>query len=48
MNEAKDAKILDVKLNYNGVIQTRREHVVAVINDGGHTETAEVNKVKGC
>lgn len=46
MNEAKDSKILDTKMNYGGQIMTRKEHAEAVIRDGGRVETKEVNKVK--
>ena len=46
MNEAKDAKILNTKERRNGVVKTRKEHTEDIINNGGYTETKQVNKVK--
>ena len=46
MNEARDNKTLDVKMRYDGVVKTRRQHVEDVIREGGFVETKQVNKVK--
>jgi hypothetical protein len=45
MNDARAEKILDTKVNMNGSVKTRREHVQDILNDGGRIGTAEVNKV---